>query len=253
MFLSFLRSLACIPSNHADYDPLEAFEPSAWPIASYTRTVSPIMALPPELVHLIICFVDSTMLATCSLVCTRWMTHARHTYLPPIHIHVKRPSFRSPVRSTLEHHIRVPRTRNRTRRLDNRRFLDVPRPPKVHRGFPASQHSRTLRICAPSLAPCIPSGHSSRVQLLCSQSPSDSLPGPTGGLHLDVPAPGSIEIDAGERSLVNFGDFSEGTFRHHQIFVDWISTILYFSLGSLRPPPNLGSRLCAWIFHVQSP
>ncbi|KAJ7351509.1 hypothetical protein DFH08DRAFT_100554 [Mycena albidolilacea] len=77
MFLSFLRNLACMPSNYADYDPLGTIEPSAWPVASITWTLSPIMRLPPELVHLIISCVDSTMLATCSLVCTLWMPHAR--------------------------------------------------------------------------------------------------------------------------------------------------------------------------------
>ncbi|KAJ7828496.1 hypothetical protein B0H14DRAFT_2812083 [Mycena olivaceomarginata] len=77
MFLSFLRNLACMPSNYADYDPLGTIESSAWPVASITRTLSPIMRLPPELVHLIISCVDSTMLATCSLVCTLWMPLAR--------------------------------------------------------------------------------------------------------------------------------------------------------------------------------
>ncbi|KAJ7249769.1 hypothetical protein B0H12DRAFT_1121666 [Mycena haematopus] len=76
MFLSFLRNLACISSNYAEYDVLETVD-AAWPIASFPRTVPPIMCLPSELVHLIICCVDDTMLATCSLVCTRWMIHAR--------------------------------------------------------------------------------------------------------------------------------------------------------------------------------
>ncbi|KAF7337399.1 F-box domain-containing protein [Mycena sanguinolenta] len=78
MFLSFIRSFVCISSSYAEYDVLGTAEPE-WPIASFPRAVgvSPIMQLPSELLHLIICWVDSTMLATCSLVCTRWMTHAR--------------------------------------------------------------------------------------------------------------------------------------------------------------------------------
>ncbi|KAJ6464863.1 hypothetical protein C8R45DRAFT_1023417 [Mycena sanguinolenta] len=79
MFLSFLRGFACISSSYTEYDVLGTVEPN-WPIASFPAgavAVPPIMQLPSELLHLIIGCVDSTMLATCSLVCTRWMTHAR--------------------------------------------------------------------------------------------------------------------------------------------------------------------------------
>ncbi|KAJ6544518.1 hypothetical protein B0H19DRAFT_1380713 [Mycena capillaripes] len=77
MLLSFLRNLACFPSSYAEYDPLDAVEPAAWPVASFPAPPGPIMRLPPELVHLVISSVDSAMLATCSLVCSRWMAHAR--------------------------------------------------------------------------------------------------------------------------------------------------------------------------------
>ncbi|KAF7332950.1 F-box domain-containing protein [Mycena venus] len=77
MLLSFLRSLVCLPSSYADYDPLGTIESLPWPTASFPRPLGPITRLPPELVHLIISCVDSTMLATCSLVCSRWNAPAR--------------------------------------------------------------------------------------------------------------------------------------------------------------------------------
>lgn len=77
MLVSFLRNLVCIPSSYADYDPLETIEQAAWPAVSFPPPVGPITRLPSELIHLIIRSTDSTMLATCSLVCANWMVHAR--------------------------------------------------------------------------------------------------------------------------------------------------------------------------------
>ncbi|KAJ7736162.1 hypothetical protein B0H16DRAFT_1695469 [Mycena metata] len=74
---SFIRALACFPSRSADYGLLEAEEQAPWPSASFSQPPGPIIRLPPELVQLIIHCGDSTMLATCSLVCTQWMAHAR--------------------------------------------------------------------------------------------------------------------------------------------------------------------------------
>ncbi|KAJ7619822.1 hypothetical protein DFH06DRAFT_1482855 [Mycena polygramma] len=76
MLLSLLRHLLCVPSTYAEYDPLGTVEPT-WPAASLPAPVGPIMRLPPEMLHLVLGCVDSTMLAPCSLVCTAWMSPAR--------------------------------------------------------------------------------------------------------------------------------------------------------------------------------
>ncbi|KAJ7643185.1 hypothetical protein B0H17DRAFT_1148624 [Mycena rosella] len=76
MLHSFLRRLVCFPTGARDYDLLEAVDPAVWPAASLPPPAGPITDLPPELLHLIIEFVDPTMLATCSLVCRRWMVDA---------------------------------------------------------------------------------------------------------------------------------------------------------------------------------
>lgn len=76
--LSFIRSLACFSSDSREYNLLETFEQGVWPTVSLPRKLGPITLLPPELVHLIIGHhVDPTTLASCSLVCTEWMLHAR--------------------------------------------------------------------------------------------------------------------------------------------------------------------------------
>ncbi|KAJ6506189.1 hypothetical protein C8R47DRAFT_1241277 [Mycena vitilis] len=76
MLLSLLRHLLCFPSTYAEYDPLGTVEPT-WPAASLPTPVGPVTRLPPEMLHLVLGCVDSTMLASCSLVCTSWMVPAR--------------------------------------------------------------------------------------------------------------------------------------------------------------------------------
>ncbi|KAJ7151869.1 hypothetical protein C8R43DRAFT_483899 [Mycena crocata] len=77
MLRSFVRNLACFPSSSFRYDSLDTVESAAWPIDGLPPTIGPIADLPPELVHLIMGYVDPSMLASCSLVCKEWLTHAR--------------------------------------------------------------------------------------------------------------------------------------------------------------------------------
>ncbi|KAJ7499998.1 hypothetical protein FB451DRAFT_1207187 [Mycena latifolia] len=86
MLRSFVLALACFHTNSRDYDLLEAVEHAVWPAVSLAPPAGPITHLPPELVHLIMAYVDPTMLANCSLVCTEWMAHARRRMFSRISI-----------------------------------------------------------------------------------------------------------------------------------------------------------------------
>ncbi|KAJ7617723.1 hypothetical protein FB45DRAFT_932528 [Roridomyces roridus] len=78
MLRSFLRGLVCFSVHPTDYEPLEATETGpVWPPVTLSSQMGPFVCLPPELVQLIIGDVDPGMLATCSLVCSEWMLHAR--------------------------------------------------------------------------------------------------------------------------------------------------------------------------------
>ncbi|KAJ7039293.1 hypothetical protein C8F04DRAFT_1086373 [Mycena alexandri] len=111
MVFSFIRALACFPSRSADYGLLEAEEQVSWPNASFPQLPGPIVRLPPELVQLIVRCGDSTMLATCSLVCAQWMAHARPLMFSRISISMANANrfarlFASPGRATFGSYVR---------------------------------------------------------------------------------------------------------------------------------------------------
>ncbi|KAJ7087509.1 hypothetical protein C8R44DRAFT_752228 [Mycena epipterygia] len=118
MLRSFLQALVCFPNTaeEAEYDPLQTLESTVWPAVSLPMpmpplVVGPIARLPPELVHLIISYVDPTMLASCSLVCARWMAIARPRMFSRISIalcnaHRFGRLFVPPARASFESHVR---------------------------------------------------------------------------------------------------------------------------------------------------
>ncbi|KAJ6546142.1 hypothetical protein B0H10DRAFT_1174906 [Mycena sp. CBHHK59/15] len=102
MLRSFIRNLACLSSASAEAYIL---------VDDAAPTEGPIAWLPPELLHLIICCVDATMLATCSLVCSSWMTHARSRMFSHISISMSNADrfgrlFAQRTRVTFRHHVR---------------------------------------------------------------------------------------------------------------------------------------------------
>ncbi|KAJ6596131.1 hypothetical protein DFH09DRAFT_1357307 [Mycena vulgaris] len=112
MLRSFIRCLACFPTNSADYDLLEAVDTTVWPAVSLPPPLSgPIVRLPPELVHLILGYADPTMLATCSLVCAEWLAHARPCMFCRLSLSLSNADrfgrlFVPPARATFESHVR---------------------------------------------------------------------------------------------------------------------------------------------------